>query len=298
MTTKRFDAIRPAPRSGVYPALVAVAPAHAADAKTRPRGIGPAIATARRLGRILATGFCFVAFGAATLGLSVVVFPLCALAGGDEARKQARVQRVIHHAYRGFVAMMERLGLIRTDWIGDEALRGPGPHLIVANHPTLIDVVHLISRLPQADCVIGAEYGRHRLLARAATQAGYVTNADGASVVDVCAEKLRAGRTVILFPEGTRSPTLGLRRFRRGAAHVALRAGVPLQPVVISCVPRMLRKGQAWWDVPARPSRYTISVLDPIHPASAGGSDSLLARRLTATLRECIGERLDRAGLR
>jgi hypothetical protein len=60
----------------------------------------------------------------------------------------------------------------------------------------------------------------------------------------------------------------------------------------------MLRKGQAWWDVPARPSRYTISVLAPIAPPSAGGSDALLARRLTATLRECIGERLDRAGLR
>ena len=89
-----------------------------------------------------------------------------------------------------------------------------------------------------------------------------------------------------------------MQRFRRGAAHIALRAGVPLVPVAISCHPGMLRKGQPWWDVPPRRSQLTISVLDPIEPRSTGVSDVLAARHLTATLRERIAEGLDHAGIR
>ncbi len=248
-----------------------------------------------RLWRIFGTGLSFAVFGASALGLSFLVFPLCALAGGDAARRQARAQRAIHYAYRAFVKLMTGLGLIRTDWIGAEALGTPGPHLIVANHPTLIDVIQLISRLPQADCVIGAAQMQNPFFARAAAQAGYITNARGAEVVDACVEKLRAGRTVVLFPEGTRSSLIGMRSFRRGAAHIALRASVPLLPVVISCVPSMLRKSQPWWDVPVTRSRYTISVLDPIEPQRTGASTAIVARHLTDTLRERIGERLDRA---
>ena len=283
---------------GSYPALVGVSDRRDDRIPLRePARIAPA-RSAFRLWRVFGTGVSFAVFGASALILTLFVFPLCSLPGGDTRRKQARVQRVIHHAYHLFVKMMEGLGLIRTDWIGAEKLRTPGPHLIVANHPTLIDIVQLISQLPQADCVIGVDYARNPFLARSATQAGYITNAQGAAVVDACAEKLRAGRTVVLFPEGTRSSVVGMRRFQRGAAHIAIRADVPLVPVVISCVPRMLRKGQPWWDVPERPSQYTISVLDPIAPQSIGASDSLAARRLTTHLRERIGERLDRAALR
>jgi len=254
-----------------------------------------------RLWRILGTGLSFVVFGGGALGLALVAFPLCHLAPGDTCVKEARVQRVIHYAYRCFVALMETLGLIRTEWVGAERLSGPGPHLVVANHPTLIDVVHVIARLPQADCVIGDEYARNPFLGFAASWAGYITNAQGAAVVDACVERLRAGRTVVLFPEGTRSPPNEMHPFRRGAAHVALRAGVLLEPVAISCAPSMLSKGQPWWDVPERPGRFTIHVLDPIEPRPMGASDlpdALAARRLTATLRERIRERLSRAGLR
>ena len=298
MRSNPIDEISPATEFGPYRALISVSDRLDDGTPHRESARFTLAVSARRLWRVFGTGLSLAVFGASALSLTLLVFPLCSLLGGDVCRKQARVQRVIHHAYHFFVKLMEGLGLIRTDWIGAEKLRTPGPHLIVANHPTLIDIVQLISQLPQADCVIGVDYARNLFLARAAAQAGYITNTDGASVVDACAEKLRAGRTVVLFPEGTRSSVIGMRRFRRGAAHIALRTGVPLVPVVISCVPRTLRKGQPWWDVPERPSQYTISVLDPIAPQALGTSDTLAARRLTATLRERIGERLDRAALR
>jgi len=287
--------ISPCGGSGQLATLSAVSDRRAAGSVPRDSGQIEVAASARRLWRIFGTGISFVVFGALALGLTVLVFPLCTLASRDADRRQARVQRVIHHAYRFFLKLMEGLGLFRTEWSGAAALRTPGPHLIVANHPTLIDVIQLISHLPQADCVISMSHARNPFLARAASQAGYITNADGAAVVGACVEKLRAGRTVVLFPEGTRSSSIGMQPFRRGAAHIALRAGVPILPIAIACVPGMLRKGQPWWDVPQRQSQFTIAVLSPIAPSSNGASSALEARHLTATLREQIVEGLARA---
>lgn len=267
----------------------------------RGEGTGsPAAALAERashLWRVLGTGLSFVVFGVGALGLAFVVFPLCHVTLAGARVGEVRVQRVIHHAYRFFLRLTETLGLIRTEWVAAERLSGPGPRLVVANHPTLIDVVHLISRLPQADCVIADEYARNPFLGFAASWAGYITNARGAEVVDACVERLRAGRTVVLFPEGTRSPRDGMHPFRRGAAHVALRAGAPLVPVAISCSPSTLSKSQPWWDVPERPGRFTLRVLEPIEPRAAAAPDvsrARAARRLTAELRARIGEGLSR----
>lgn len=284
--------------AGQLTALTSVSDRRGVNPIAREAGRLQAVEPSRRLWRIFGTGLSFAVFGVAALGLAVLVFPLCALASDDADRGHARVQRVIHHAYRAFLKMMEGLGLIRTEWRGADALRAPGPHLIVANHPTLIDVIQLISQLPQADCVISMQYARNPFLARAASQAGYITNAQGFAVVEACAEKLRAGRTVVLFPEGTRSSSTGMQRFRRGAAHIALRAGLPLLPVVIDCVPGMLRKGQRWWDVPQRRSEFTLTVLAPIAPQPTGASNALEARHLTTTLRERIVEGLGRDDLR
>jgi 1-acyl-sn-glycerol-3-phosphate acyltransferase len=251
-----------------------------------------------RLGRIAGTGVSFVVFGLGALGLALFVFPLCHVWPGTRAEKEMRVQRLVQVAYRFFIRFMERLHLHSSEWIGLERLRTPGPHLVVANHPTLIDVVHLISKLPQADCVVGEAWERSFFLGSAARWAGYITNARGAEVVEACAERLRAGRTVVIFPEGTRSPLHGMHPFQRGAAHVALAAGVPLEPVTISCAPRLLMKGQPWWDVPERAGRYRFEVGDPIDPqrcVPSGTSAPLAARRLTARLREHIIERSNRA---
>lgn len=251
-----------------------------------------------RLWRIAGTGLSFIVFGVGAFTLALVVFPLCHLAPGSLAEKEMRVQLWIHRAYRFFVGLMQGLGLQSSRWTGIESLRAPGPHLVVANHPTLVDVVHLVAQLPQADCVVGEEWSRNFFFRRASQLAGYIPNALGAEVVELCVARLREGRTVVLFPEGTRSPRGGLHPFQRGAAHIAIATGVPLQPVVITCAPRMLMKNQPWWDVPERPGRYSFRVGDPIHPErflAAGAPRALAARELTAALRDEMIERSNRA---
>jgi 1-acyl-sn-glycerol-3-phosphate acyltransferase len=146
---------------------------------------------------------------------------------------------------------METLGLIEVEWIGAERLATPGPKIVVANHPSLIDVVLVISKLPQADCIVASKRAENRWLRGSVAAADYITNDSGVAVVYEAARRLREGRTLVVFPEGTRTPEAGgLGHFQRGAAHIALASGLDMLPVEISVEPRMLMKGQAWYHVP------------------------------------------------
>jgi 1-acyl-sn-glycerol-3-phosphate acyltransferase len=105
----------------------------------------------------------------------------------------------------------------------------------------------------------------------------------------VFVECLRAGRSVLVFPEGTRSPAWRLRRFRRGAAEAAIRAGVPIVLFFVLADPPVLKKGDKWYQMPSRVPEFRIELLGPI---STAGRDS---RELTAEIRDKLAERLEAA---
>jgi 1-acyl-sn-glycerol-3-phosphate acyltransferase len=78
---------------------------------------------------------------------------------------------------------------------------------------------------------------------------------------------LRAGNSLFVFPEGSRSFERKLRRFRRGAVEAAIRAEVPIVPMFISVNPPMLMKHQPWHEVPRKGGKYTVEFFPIIHTA-------------------------------
>src|SRR5438876_10346597 len=245
--------------------------------------------------RVLRTGVAFVTFGVGAIVVAGIVWPLRLLPEETSARREVAVQRVVRAAFRLFAWWMRRLGLIRVAWIGAEGLRARAPRLVGANHPTLIDVVLLLAQLPQADCIVKAAARRNPFMRGIVTAAGYLANDHGDVLVDACADRIRRGRSVVLFPEGTRSPRGGLGRFQRGAARIALKSGCPIVPIIITCQPPTLLKGQRWHDVPDRPAHFLLRVGAPIDPArylEAETRLSVAARRLTADLQTFYERRL------
>jgi 1-acyl-sn-glycerol-3-phosphate acyltransferase len=252
--------------------------------------------TLRRGWRAARTGTAFAVFGIGALLLVGVVFPLLAC-GAAGRRRELRAQWVIHQTFRAFVTIMRALGLFRLTWEGRDRLGVPGGRVVVANHPTLIDVVLLIAALPHADCVVKKAAWRNRFLRRIVAAAGYIPNDDGPDVAAACVARVRAGATLLLFPEGTRSPRARLGGFYRGAARIALEAGCDVVPVVIRCQPPTLAKGERWFDVPPRRPHITIEV-QPAVSASAGAYGAaapLAARRLTDDLHHLFEQRLSHA---
>jgi hypothetical protein len=104
--------------------------------------------------RIVATGTAFAVFGLAGVAFGIFLFPFLKWSARDPRQGEFRVQRVVHRMFRAFVRFMWILGLVEVSVRGEELLCEPGARLIVANHPTLLDVVMLGSLLPQLDCVV------------------------------------------------------------------------------------------------------------------------------------------------
>jgi 1-acyl-sn-glycerol-3-phosphate acyltransferase len=224
----------------------------------------------------------FVIFGLAAVILATFILPLLSLWPSRD--HELRTQRAIQRSLRLFTWLMQSLRLIRVSWKHPERIPAH-PVVFIANHPSLIDVVLILGRLPQADCIVKQATLRNPFLRRVVRQAGYLTNDGGAALLQGAVQRLHRGRCLLVFPEGTRSPVGGLGRFRRGAARVALESRCPIIPIVITCQPRTLLRGQKWHDVPDRPAHYTLDVQQPIVPDNhARLPHAVAARRLTADL--------------
>jgi 1-acyl-sn-glycerol-3-phosphate acyltransferase len=251
--------------------------------------------------RALRTGIAFAAFGLGSVWLAVVWLRVRAIVDRGDSEPWRLGQRAIHRLFRWHQGVMEALGLIEVRWIGAERLAIPGPKIVVANHPSLIDVVLIIAKLPQADCIVASKLAQNRWLRGSVAGADYISNDSGVAVVYEAARRLKAGRTLVVFPEGTRTPADGRPgHFQRGAAHIALATGLDMLPIEISVEPRMLMKGQSWYHVPPRAGRYTLRVGEPVIAKEIlDGSESsvMAARKLTRALRaRFVGRGVTNAG--
>jgi 1-acyl-sn-glycerol-3-phosphate acyltransferase len=247
--------------------------------------------------RICATGLCFGAFGIGGLSLGLVVLPLLRVTVWSPTRRTAVARAWVHAAMSAFVWMMRTLGVLSYEVRGAEKLRRQGL-LLLANHPTLIDVVFLISLVQRPDCIVKAALLRNAFTRGPVRMAGFICNDSGAGLVNDAIASLRAGNNLIIFPEGTRTPPSGELRLQRGAANIAVRGGIDITPVVIRCRPPTLAKGDKWYQVPYRRAQFDIVVGDDVAVAPfLGGSagEALAARRLTDHLADHFALELARA---
>jgi len=255
-----------------------------------------------RAWRTCATGLSFLTFGLGGIIAWFVGIPLLHLLYRQPRRRQRVARLLVSRLFWVYVRYMRLLGVLRFSLIDVERLKRPGL-VIAANHPTLIDVVFLLSLVPDATCIVRSGLAKDPFTRAAVRSAGYVCNDRGIEVVDECVAALRDGSSLIVFPEGTRTHSLqalqALRpqQWHRGAANVALRAGVPLTPVRIACEPPTLRKGEPWWRVPARRAQYVIQVLDDL-PVSGESvcweGEVQAARGLTERLKQLLDNRAQR----
>jgi 1-acyl-sn-glycerol-3-phosphate acyltransferase len=249
--------------------------------------------------RTFATAIAFATFGFSSVLMFLLVFPLVGLFVRNRARLTYVARGVIHQYFRLYVWQMKALGIFTLEVHGLERLTARKGVFIVANHPTLIDAVILISLIPQADCVVRGNLLSNPFMRGPILAANYVTNDSGLGLIDAALKSVRAGNTLIIFPAGTRTPRLGRAPLQRGAANVAVRGPLDLTPVTIDAQPPMLGKDEPWYKVAARRSHFIIRVHDdvPVKPYLVGDvSEPLAARRLTSWLESFFEQEVPRAG--
>jgi 1-acyl-sn-glycerol-3-phosphate acyltransferase len=234
--------------------------------------------------RVAGTGFSFAVFGVMSLVAGATLFPLLCLTTSDPEVARRRAQRLTHRWFGIFCRMMGGLGLLTYEIKGLERLRAPG-QLIVANHPSLLDVVFLISYLPEVDCIIKRAIFDNPFMKWPAIWSGYIAQSTPEQLIKDCAAALAKNHSVLVFPEGTRTVPGQPIHMTHGAARMALESNCTILPVTIHVTPAHLFKHEPWWRAPARRSHYVFTVGEP-YPAGqflqeAGGVPSVAARRLT-----------------
>jgi 1-acyl-sn-glycerol-3-phosphate acyltransferase len=217
--------------------------------------------------RFLTTAVSFCLFGIGALVIGAVLLPLVRIIPAQRQRKRARARAVIKGGLRLFIGLMHRLGGLTYEFRGVEGLGRPG-QLIVANHPSLIDVVFLLAFTARAGCVVKQGLWRNPLTRAAVTLAEYIKNDPTAAMIEAASAALRSDQTLIVFPEGTRTKPGESLVFHRGAANIALRAAKSVTPVYIRCSPTTLTKAERWYRIPLRRPHFSLIVgqdvdLDP-----------------------------------
>jgi 1-acyl-sn-glycerol-3-phosphate acyltransferase len=209
--------------------------------------------------RIFATGLCFTTFGLGGVVLGLVVLPLNAFLTPDPRRRVQRSRRIVHYSFKAFILMMKYLGILTYSIHGQEHLDVEGA-LIIANHPTLIDIVFLISLMPDATCIVKSDLARNPFTRGPVAWAGYIVNDTPEELIERCSELLSSGANLIIFPEGTRSVQGHPIKFKRGAAYIWLRSKCRLITIILNSSPPTLSKGDKWYQVPDRRFHYTIDI--------------------------------------
>ena len=168
-------------------------------------------------------------------------------------------------APRWWAACLVRAAGIKVRLHNEERMRTGAPRIFVSNHVSWFDVLTLAAVLPRYKFVGKAELFRIPIFGRAARSAGMIAiereNRKSAfESYRIAAERIRAGASVVVFPEGTRGKSYSLREFKKGPFVLAVAAGVPIVPTIVHGTMEAMRRDSFH----VRPTVVDIHVLEPI----------------------------------
>lgn len=155
---------------------------------------------------------------------------------------------------------------LRVDVVGEDHLWGQRPAVFVFNHQSQLDAI-LMARLLRRDFtgIAKQEVKSQPFVGQMFQAAGviFIDRADRTKAIAAmrpAVEALRSGTSIVIAPEGTRSPTRALQPFKKGAFHLAMQAGVPMVPLVLHNTSDFMPKGTVF----AHRGVVEVEVLEPV----------------------------------
>lgn len=191
----------------------------------------------------------------------------------------------------GFRIYLHNLSLSQRctfDLTALDALRDEAPLIIAPNHPSLLDAVMVISRLPNVACVMKAELMGNMFLGAGSRFASYIRNEPVRKMMLLAAEDLKDGSHLLLFPEGTRTVDGAINPIKGCVGLIAQQAGVPVQTVLIETNSAYLSKGWPLFRKPVMPIHYRVRLGRRFDPPQNG-------HRFIAELEEYFAQELKTA---
>lgn len=159
-----------------------------------------------------------------------------------------------------YLVFIQSTGLFKCDLSALDALSDDESIIIVPNHPGLIDVVLVGSRLSNIVCIMKKNIQDNLLFGGCARLAGYIRNDSTGNMVRAAVAELKQGSQLLIFPEATRTTAQHVNKFTGTFALIARRAGVPVQTVFIEYSSAFLSKGWPLWKKPQFPLTFRVTL--------------------------------------
>ena len=176
--------------------------------------------------------FAMTVFGVGAVILAVFVFPFIRLFTLHRKDFGVVARAYVSHTFRVFLGFLNLLHVSIRKVENEDDYRNIHSKIIIANHPSLLDFVYIMSLVPNSTCIVRG--GLTKTPLRGVIKQAYITNTT--TFEDMCIECKKLtdmGCNVIIFPEGTRTPRHGKNNYKKGAARIALYCGCDVQPIFI-----------------------------------------------------------------
>lgn len=200
-----------------------------------------------------------------------------------------RKGKVVHHYARlwGKAALFATRVKVRVE--GLENLNGKGPYIFMSNHQGYYDIFALLGNLPiQFKWLAKKELFSIPFFGWTMAAAGYIRvdregNRETVKAMNQAARRIREGLSVVIFPEGSRSPDGSIQPFKKGGFTLAIKSKVPIVPIAISGSREIMPKER----LTASPGEIKIRVGAPIEIQNYSMKDR---KNLMEKVRESILE--------
>jgi len=195
------------------------------------------------------------------LPFALVLYPvLPPNLGRSLGRHVARV------GFRGYLGLLSLLCACRFDLDELDRLRDEGPLILAANHPSLLDALMVLSRVPNTACVMKASLMENILFGAAARLARFIRNDEPLAMILDAREELRAGAHLLIFPEGTRTSVFPVDTCLSSTGLIAQRSQVAVQTLLIEFSTPYLGKHWPLFRPPELPLLYRIRLGQRFNP--------------------------------
>lgn len=203
-----------------------------------------------------------IIFALGALKIGFVIFPIVSLFKKGTKRREC-FANIVQKAWQLFIIIMVKTNVIKINIKGD--LSSINGKIVVASHPSFIDIILLIGSMPKSLCLAKKELLKNPIMRNIVKSLYIVNDIDIDLFVKNSIEALEDGYNIIIFPTGTRAKAGEKIKIHKGAAQIAIASKVDIVPIKITTDYPFLCKNSSPFDAGTRPVSYNIEIQPAIH---------------------------------
>lgn len=239
--------------------------------------------------RIILFSFALIFFSIGSILLGCVVFPVVKIFSGNEKLCKKRCTDIINRLWYILVKYLNFTKIIEIEY--DKEISQIRNKIIVASHPSFIDILVLIALIPNSLCLVKNSILKNFIM-RNIVKSLYITNDN--SVEDFLLESEKAlndGFNIIIFPTGKRVTEGEDVQIHKGAAKLSIHSKFPIIPIKITTSEPFLTKNQSIFQLGKNTVKFSLKIQKEIEPMSFSDknlSEISIRNKICAIIKENI----------